>query len=78
MSEELDRLRRLLDAFEESEVWQHVRDEVERAREEDIRLLLGGTDRDERIRGGVAMADDILAIPERIRERVRELEEEEG
>ena len=73
---EVEQLRALLGEFELSAVWEHVSVEVTRAREEDVRLLLGGTDRDDRIRGGIAMADDILAIPERIRTRIRELEGE--
>lgn len=75
-SEELIELRKLLFEFEESRVWTYVREDVEREKAKDEELLLNGTDKDDQVRGGIMAMRDILATPDRIRQRIEDLERE--
>jgi hypothetical protein len=75
--EEIEALRQLVYQFENSPVWDFVRKDIETQLEIDQGLLLEGSDRDDQIRGGIKAARDYLAIPDRLRQQLTELEEEE-
>jgi len=75
--EEIEALRQLVYQFEDSPVWEFVRNDIQTQMEMDQSALLEGTDKDDQVRGGIKAARDYLAIPERLRTKLKELEEEE-